>query len=72
MNIEEQAFRRYWEEQKTDLLEYKINTVLNGSRDGLTMKTTKNGTDVWSCNDKHLISFRILKKDNRLVLVIKT
>jgi hypothetical protein len=72
MNIIEQGYRDYLEREKGYFLEYKINTVLNGSRDGLTMETTKNGKEVWSCNDKRLISFKIVKKEERFILIVKS
>jgi len=72
MNIIEQGYRNYLEREKGYFLEYKINTVLNGIKDGLTMKTTKNRTEVWKHKEKRLISFRILKKEERFILIVKS
>ena len=72
MNIIEQGYRDYLEREKGYFLEYKINTVLNGSRDGLTMKTTKKGTDVWRYFGTFFISFKIVKKEERFILIVKS
>jgi len=72
MNIIEQGYRNYLEREKGYFLEYKINTVLNGSRDSLRMETKKNGKEVWKYKGKRLISFKIVKKEERFILIVKS